>query len=76
MIENSVVYLLLAGCGNAFMSVLQNSFLVNIFLTQSDHNETVTGSVIFRFYRFVRSIFVKVFKFFALTYFLRVAYLK
>lgn len=62
MIENSVVYSLLARCGNAFMGVLQNSFLVNIFLTQNDHNETVTGSVIFKFYRFVRSVFLKFFQ--------------
>ncbi|MDD3570919.1 MAG: O-antigen ligase family protein [Lachnospiraceae bacterium] len=61
MIENSVVYSFLARFGNAFMGVLQNSFLVNIFLTQNDHNETVTGSVIFKFYRFVRSALVKLF---------------
>lgn len=62
MIENSVVYSLLARCGNAFISFLQNSFLVNIFLTQNDHNETVTGSVVFKFYRFVRSGFLKLFQ--------------
>ena len=62
MIENSVVYSLLARGGNALMRVLQNSWLAGIFLTQKDGEVAVTGSILFKLYCFVRSVFVKLFQ--------------
>ncbi|HCT64398.1 MAG TPA: hypothetical protein DIC60_03860 [Lachnospiraceae bacterium] len=62
MIENSVVYSFLARGGNAFMRVLQSSWLVGIFLTQNDNKATVVGSAAFKLYSFVRNIFVKLFE--------------
>lgn len=62
MIENSVVYSLLARGGNAFIGSLRNSWLISIFLNQNDHEATVTGSFVFKLYSLVRSVFAKIFQ--------------
>lgn len=62
MIENSVVYSLLMRIGNSFMKCLTESGFVTAFLTKSDREATVSGSIVFKIYSFIRNIFVRLFK--------------
>ena len=62
MIENSLIYSFLTRIGNSFMKCLNESAFVTAFLTKSDHLETVTGSLIFKAYYFLKVLFSKIFR--------------
>ncbi len=62
MIENSIFYLFMARLGSRFISMIKNSTLVGIFLSEKDRKEAVLDSVFYKGYSFIRNFFIKLFK--------------
>ena len=61
MIENSIAYSILRKIGCYFMSSLEDSRLLQRFLTDGQSEEYVASSTVFRFYNFIRRMFLTLF---------------
>ncbi|MCI1931094.1 MAG: hypothetical protein LKJ13_05315, partial [Clostridia bacterium] len=61
VLENSLIYRIFRKIGSGVLELIKNSFLVEMFLKNSEGPKSTTGSVFYKLYSIIRKIIIYIF---------------